>query len=217
MRYTRRFARALDAGEEFVRTGNNREELWAYIGALRAAEREIDGEAERLNQMFEEETGMAQASQAHADDIAALGEDETIARPEQIKVSQSLIREVEAASNSLQKKKVLAFNDIRNSERFQKLCDTHQKIAEEIGAARAECFTPEDHPLIRARKDPKESWLTQLDETNYDVAAAKTPAEKELVRKNLRELDADEADTKRREEAEERAWIERQKRMTDHA
>lgn len=204
MKYTRRYQAALKAVDDFVGARNHYEELQAYLRALGWAEREVDDRAEKFSKEFSEVSGAQTV-------LNTMDADDDMPAPPPIILSASLIEETIAAERDLTKQKRQAFDSIRDSERFKQLIDTRDVLVVEMRASRRECFEREDHPLIAVRRQPQESWLTQLDARNYDAAAATTLEDKARVEKNIRELAADDADRKRVEEREAQQWAQRMK------
>lgn len=207
MVYTRRYQVGLETINSWVKAGNHFTELQEYLKLLKWEERIIRERAAMYRKEFEDAAGITAVKSDMQRDESEQGAD----TPELI-VNASLFHDSILAEQDLTKEMKLVFDGLRDSERFKRMLDQRDVLRTELASARAECFRREDHPLIAARSNPRENWLTMTDERNYDMAAAKTLEEKAEVEQNIRTLAADETDNKSRDAAEEVAW---QKRIAE--
>lgn len=190
MNFTDRYWRSLDSLDAFVK--KHWTTLEAYKTALGLARKEIRERAQMLRNEFEDSAGIRR----HIEN--ATREDDP--EPEAMVVSSSLLLDVQSEEIALQREEDKAFDAIRNSERFKRIIDMRDVILIEKNAARQECLTPEDHPLIAVRRLPEEPWMISLDEMNYDRAHATTLADKERIEKNIRDWSDSELNEKMQEE-----------------
>ncbi len=204
MVYTRRYQTALGTINTWIRAGNHYTELQEYLKLLGWEQKVIRERAATFRKEFEDAAGITKVKSDMQVDESEQG-----ANTPELIVSASLFHESILAEQDLSKEMKIAFDGLRDSDRFKRMLDQRDVLAIELKAARAECFTREDHPLIAARKNPKEWNLTLMDEQNFDLAAAKTLEQKSEVEQNLRNLEADEADTKSRDVTDEAAWQKR--------
>src|ERR1035437_119450 len=99
----------------------------------------------------------------------------------------------EAAKSGLTEAQVqLGILELRNSAKYKKTLDEHVRLVTRKNFERQKALRPQDHPLYTPEKGEPGTEvpmsMKMLDEKNYDLASAKTMAEKEVILANLREL-----------------------------